>query len=53
MKTIKQIFQYLYGRPMFPYEVDNMEIMINEIANLLIISVILSVFFIWVKLFFG
>jgi hypothetical protein len=53
MKTIRKIFQYLYERPMYPYEEDNIAIMINEIANLLIISVIVSFFFIWVKLFFG
>ena len=53
MKTIKQIFKYLYDRPMYPYEEDNIAIMINEVTSLLVISLLISAFVVWANYFFA
>lgn len=40
MKYIKKIFEYLAGRPMNRYEYDEVEIILNELLSMIVISAI-------------
>lgn len=40
MKYLKKIIEYIIGRPMNHYEIDEVEIIANEILSILLVSAI-------------